>query len=227
MTRSTAAAPALHLYTADISPFAQRVVIQLEAKGLPFTHELPPGGLASEAYALINPIRKMPTLRVGEGFNLPESEVICEYLEDLHPEPSLRPADPLVRARMRLITRIIDLYVMNPMMPLFKNLARQSRDEAVVAASLAAISNGLDWLEPWVAPERYAVDGRLTLADCAAAPVLLYVTRYPPIFGMKEPLASRPNLTAYLAAVRQDPHVDAALGRIEAGWDALRKGAAH
>lgn len=226
MTRSTAA-PALHVYAADISPFAQRVIIQLQAKGLPFTEALPPGGLASEAYAKINPIRKMPTLRIGEATHLPESEVICEYIEDLHPEPSLRPQDPFVRAQMRLIARIIDLYVMNPMMPLFKNLARDTRDEAVVAASLAAISNGLDWLEPHVAPGPYAVDGRLTLADCAAAPVLLYVTRYPPIFGMKAPLASRPNLAAYLAAVREDPHVGAALARIEAGWDALRRGAAH
>lgn len=219
------AAPALHLYSADISPFAQRVVIQLEAKGLAFTHELPPGGLASEAYALINPIGKLPTLRIGGGVNLPESQVICEYIEDLHPEPSLRPADPMAGAKVRTISRIIDLYVMNPMMPLFRNLARDSRDETVVAAALAAIDKGLGWLEPWVAADRYAVGGRLSLADCAAAPVLLYVNRYPPIFGMKTPLADRPNLAAYFAAVRQDPYVDAALGRIEAGWDAMRRGA--
>lgn len=226
MTQNSGA-PSLHIYAADISPFAHRAVIQLDAKGLAYTEELPPGGLASEAYAKINPIRKMPTLTIGGTVNLPESEVICEYIEDLHPEPSLRPADPLLRARMRLITRIIDLYVMNPMMPLFKNLSRQTRDEAVVATALQAIDNGLTWLEPHVDPATYAVDGRLTLADCAAAPVLLYVTRYPPIFGMKDPLATRPNLSAYLAAVRADPHVARALGRIEAGWDALRKGAAH
>jgi len=35
----------------------------------------------------------MPTLEV-DGWFLPESAVICEYLEDVHPKPSLRPDDP-------------------------------------------------------------------------------------------------------------------------------------
>jgi glutathione S-transferase len=31
-----------------------------------------------------------------------ESSLICEYLDDTFPDPSLIPADPFLRARMRL-----------------------------------------------------------------------------------------------------------------------------
>ncbi len=215
-----------HLYSADISPFAQRVVMQLEHKGLAFTHEHPPGGFQSEEYGLINPIRKLPVLRVG-AINLPESEVICEYLEQVHPEPSLVPEDPMQRAHGRLISRITDLYIMNPMMPLFKNFSRATRNQEVVDLALSNIRNGLGFLDHWISPMRYANAGRLTLADLAVAPVLRYCVQYPPVFGMKDPLAAFPNVTAYFNACRETPLIDRALSRIEAGWEAMRTAKAH
>ena len=213
-----------HLYSADISPFAQRVVLQLDFKGIAFTQEHPPGGFGSEEFGRINPIQKLPVLRVGDT-HIPESEVICEYLEQVHPEPALLPADPIERARVRLIARIIDLYVMNPMMPLFRNLPRATRDQAVVDHALASVKAGLGHLNHWIAPDRHAVGGRVTLADFAAAPVLRYAAQYPPIFGFKDPFADLPNVAAYYAKCRENELVDGALSRIEAGWDAIRRGA--
>ncbi len=215
-----------HLYAADISPFAQRVVMQLEFKGIEFTWEHPPGGFQSEEYGRINPIRKLPVLRVGD-INLPESEVICEYLEQVHPEPSLVPEDPVQRANGRLISRVIDLYIMNPMMPLFKNLPRATRNQDVVDLALTNIRNGLGYLDHWIAPGRYANAGRLTLSDLAAAPVLRYAAQYPPIFGMKDPFATLPNVSAYYNACRENQVIDRALSRIEAGWEAIRTGKTH
>lgn len=213
-----------HVYAADISPFAQRVVMQLEVKGIAFTQEHPPGGFQSAEYGVINPIRKLPVIRLSDGVYLPESEVICEYLEDVHPTPALRPEDPRSRANGRLLERIADLYIMNPMMPLFKNLARATRDQAVVDAALEQIDRGVAVLDNWIAPGPYANDGRLTLADLALAPILRYVRQYPPIFGLKEPFNGRPNVAAYFAACRENENIDRGLGRIEAGWEAMRTG---
>jgi glutathione S-transferase len=219
---------AYHLYAADISPFAQRVVLQMEYKGLVFSQETPPGGLGSDEYGRINPIRKLPVLRIGETY-LPESEVICEYLEHVHPEPALLPEDPTERAHCRLISRIVDLYIMNPMMPPFRNFARATRDQAVVDQALEAIRKGVAALECWLAPGPYVRAGRITLADFAAAPVLRYVAEYPPVFGMnmKTPFAETPNVATYLAACRADPHIERGLARIEAGWLARRSGQSH
>ncbi|MBK6707756.1 MAG: glutathione S-transferase family protein [Sphingomonadales bacterium] len=213
-----------HLYSADISPFAQRVVLQMEYKGIDFTQSHPPGGLGSPEYGLINPIQKLPVLTV-DGVHLPESEIICEYIEEIHPEPSLVPEDPMLRARGRLIRRIADLYVMNPMMPLFKNFVRETRDQTVVDTALAYIGQGLTFLNNWLPAETYSIDNRLTLTDFAVAPILRYVAEFPPVFGMSAPFQGLDNVHGYINACRKDPHIERGLARIEAGWEAKRSGA--
>jgi glutathione S-transferase len=49
-----------------------------------------------------------PKGRVPVLDELPESEVIMEYLEDRHPEPALLPADPAERAQARLLVHRFD-----------------------------------------------------------------------------------------------------------------------
>ena len=61
-----------------------------------------------------NPLGKIPFLEHDDRLFF-ESEVICEYLEDCFPEKPLRPASPEDRAKARLITRTLDLYVMPPL----------------------------------------------------------------------------------------------------------------
>ena len=51
-------------------------------------------------YLAVNPKGLVPVLRI-DGTLIPESSIINEFLDDLQPEPSLRPRDPLERARMR------------------------------------------------------------------------------------------------------------------------------
>jgi glutathione S-transferase len=90
----------MKLYNANLSPFAARCRIQIYAKDLPVTLAEPPGGAGTDAYRAINPTGKVPCLEV-DGVVIPESEVICEFLEDRFPQPSLRPADDL-ESRPRL-----------------------------------------------------------------------------------------------------------------------------
>ncbi|KCZ88856.1 glutathione S-transferase family protein [Hyphomonas johnsonii] len=211
-----------HLYSADISPFAQRVVMQLEFKQIPFTESVPPGGLKSEAFAAISRIGKIPVLQVG-SVHLPESEVISEFLEQTHPDPSLLPDDPMERANCRLIARIADLYIMEAMVPLFANLSRATRNQEHVDRALSVLDRGLGYLEPWINPAVHAVGGRLTLADLAVAPILRYAAEYPPIFGMTTPFGERPNVSSYYDRCREHALIDSGLSRIEAGWQALRR----
>lgn len=56
----------------------------------------------------LNPAGKVPVL--DDGFNLPESSVIMEYLEERYPEPALLPHDREARAKARLdVFRFDDL----------------------------------------------------------------------------------------------------------------------
>jgi len=65
----------------------------------------------SDWFKKINPRGQVPALD-HDGRVVTESTVICEYLEDVFPESgnSLRPADPFMRAQMRVWTKWVDEY---------------------------------------------------------------------------------------------------------------------
>ena len=58
-------------------------------------------------FLALNPKGVVPVL-VHDGFVLPESTVICEYLEESFPETPLYPLDPRARAAVRLWTKAVD-----------------------------------------------------------------------------------------------------------------------
>lgn len=61
------------------------------------------------AFRAINPEGMVPVL-VHDGRMVRESTVINEYLEDVFREVPLRPADPWLRAEMRVLTKYVDEY---------------------------------------------------------------------------------------------------------------------
>src|SRR6185295_13314254 len=166
-----AEAGGMKLYQTYASPFPTRVRLLLYAKGIAVEIIEPPGFHSSpEAkgdYLKVNPIGRVPTLVLDDGRALPESEVICEYLEDAFPEPSLRPADAWGRAQVRLISRLCDFYLVQAMVPLF-NLSGRSRrhwEPAAVSAAAAKVAEALGWLETYIGEDGYAVGGALSQAD--------------------------------------------------------------
>jgi glutathione S-transferase len=64
----------------------------------------------SDWFKKINPRGQVPALD-HDGKIVTESTVICEYLEDVFPDQNpLRPADPYMRAQMRIWTKWVDEY---------------------------------------------------------------------------------------------------------------------
>ena len=52
--------------------------------------------------------RAAPDMPVHDGKAIIESTLICEYLDDAFPNPRLVPADPWLRTRMRLWSKMVD-----------------------------------------------------------------------------------------------------------------------
>ncbi len=101
----------MKLYHGWLSSASRRVRLCLAEKGLPY--ESIPIDMGrqehhSAAYLAMNPNGVVPALRLSNGSSLYESSTICEYLDDLHPEPPLRPADAYERAVMRNFVRWTD-----------------------------------------------------------------------------------------------------------------------
>ena len=85
-------------------PYCARVRIALAEKGI--EHDVTLVDLSDRPQWLVDlnpPYGRVPVL---DG--LPESEVIMELLEELHPEPALLPADPDARARARVMVHRFD-----------------------------------------------------------------------------------------------------------------------
>jgi len=90
------------LYDAARCPYCARARIVLAEKGIP--HESVQIDLADRPQWLyeMNPAGKVPVLD-EDGWILPESAVIAEYLNERYPEPPLWPEDPGERAAGRLL----------------------------------------------------------------------------------------------------------------------------
>jgi glutathione S-transferase len=94
------------LYDAARCPYCARVRIALAEKGLVLeTVEIDLSDRPPWIYEL-NPSGRVPVL--DDGFVLPESLVIMEYLDERYPEHALLPADLAERARARLVVQRFD-----------------------------------------------------------------------------------------------------------------------
>ena len=133
---------AFKLYNAPQSTCSQRVRFVFNAKGLPFEEvklRLLEGDQLKPDYLKLNPNGVVPTLD-HDGAIVIDSTVIIEYLDEVAPDKSFTPSDPVARAAMRAQMRFIDeMPAASVRVPTF-NLAflprfqKMSRDEFVAFA---------------------------------------------------------------------------------------------
>ena len=101
----------MKLFHGWLSSASRRVRLCLAEKGIDY--ESVPVDMSrqehhSEAFLAMNPNGVVPALLIGPGQPLHESSTICEYLDEVYPNPPLRPQDPYLRAQMRNFVRWTD-----------------------------------------------------------------------------------------------------------------------
>jgi len=123
-----------------------------------------------------NPAGQLPCLELDDGSHLAEITAICEYLEEIQPEPPLIGTTPEERSQTRMWTRRIDLNILEPLangfrfgegLGIFKDRIRvipQAADDLKATAR-----EKLEWLNGMIEGREFIVDNRFTLAD-----VMLY-----------------------------------------------------
>jgi glutathione S-transferase len=215
----------MKLYSADLSPFAARVRAAIYAKNLPVEIISPPQeGIKSETYLALNPMGKIPVLTVGDGFALPESDTIVEFLADSFPDAGLRPATPEARAQARLVARVAELYVITPIQGLYGQMNPKSRDQAVVDQALAKLKAALVHLNVFMGDGPYAVGDTFSTADCTLIPALFYVGMAATAFGAGDLLAGLLKLSAYAELMKMDPVAQKVTSEMQAGLRARQSG---
>lgn len=155
------------------SPFVRKVLVALAEKGIEYENKpLSPFDKTPE-FLRISPLGKIPVFQDGE-FTIPDSSVILAYLERVHPEPPLYPADPREYARALFYEEYADTKFAEQVGNVFFNrivktkLMKQPSDETVVKEALA---NGLpplfDHLELQVEGREFLAGGQFSVGDIA------------------------------------------------------------
>ena len=212
--------PVFELYHGEISTCSQKVRITLAEKGLAWTShhlDLRKSEQHRPDYLKLNPNGVVPTLIV-DGVPIIESSVIIQYLDELVPEPPLRPGDPLGRANMRLWMKRLDEHVHAFTGVLSSSIAFRFEDgheeqiktminPAKRARKMESFQNGVEWpgfrtalagydtllgdMEKVIAKDGWLAGGVYSLADISYLP---YAARLHHL-NLAGLFADRPGLT--------------------------------
>ena len=150
----------------------RRVTIYLAEKGLDIELvevDLAAGEHKTAAFLAKNPAGLIPVLELDDGSYLPESSAIVEYLEDIHPEPSMIGNTPELRGKVRAVERIAsDLAIVAGAMlqhSLPRFAAHIKQVPAVAEVMRTNVSQQLAVLEKHLGDKPFLVTDRLTIAD--------------------------------------------------------------
>jgi glutathione S-transferase len=198
---------AFKIIGAGLSPFVRKARAFFAEKGIPYELEpLIPFGSPPE-YKRKSPLGKIPCLE-HDGRALPDSSVICAYVEKLQPQPALYPSDPWEYARALWLEEYADGgLVANAMAPIFlervvKKLMGGQTDEArAKEAEEKTLPVYCDYLEEQVGDQQYLVGGRFTIADIAVASPFVNLQHA----GVKLDAKRWPKLAAYLERIHARP----------------------
>lgn len=186
------------LYSTSTSPNSVPVRIAVRFKKLDIVIEKPPGGLGSTKFHTINPVGTIPCLVLDDGFVMPESVAIIDYLDEVFPEPPLMPADPRARAEVRVLQRIAELGILNQGIELQRLLRSDTREDELISTRLTRLLRGLASADLYLKPEMGFMRGIITMADCHLAPALRFVRIVLKEAGGADLLLARPRLAEYL-----------------------------
>jgi glutathione S-transferase len=164
-----------------ISNYHNKVRIALLEKGIPFEEDPSCAPCQEDDFLARTPMGKVPFLEL-DGATLAESQVICEYLEEICPQKPLYPRDPLARAKVRELIVLIELHVELVARRLYGQVFfGKPASEEVKQSVEKDLAKGIRAVRARAKFDPYIAGGELTLADCAAfvsLPLVSLATRH-------------------------------------------------
>jgi maleylacetoacetate isomerase/maleylpyruvate isomerase len=206
------------LYTYWRSSTAYRARIALNLKRIPYKAEyvsLPKGDHHAAAYLAVNPQGLVPTLMDGSRI-IVQSLAIMEYLEEVHPLPSLLPEDSPGRAYVRALAQIVgcEMHPLNNVRVLRYLEARLQVDESGRNA----------WYAHWIAEGFRAFEAMLRTSGRSGAfclgdgPTLADVCLVPQVYNARRfncPLDAYPLLLRIAGHCEASPEFRAARPEVQ------------
>lgn len=197
---------ALSLHFHPLSSFCHKALIALNELDIDVERRFLDLGDPAQRTAFLArwPTGKMPLLVDGDRV-VPETSVIIEYLAKRYgrPDQQLVPTDEDAALEVRLMDRLLDLYVMLPMQAIVGDRLRAEADRDPIAVKKArdTLAMAYGMLDERIADRAWAAGEHFSMADCAAAPSLFYAATLVPF------APSQRRLAAYFERLMQRPSV--------------------
>jgi glutathione S-transferase len=164
-----------HVIGNYISPYVRKVLVCMELKGLDYTIDPIAPFVGDDRFSKLSPLRRIPVLVHGDRV-INDSTVICQYLDELHPQVPVYPADIGDRAQARWLEEYADSWLgdvviwgMFYQLGVKRFLFGEAPDEAIIArARDEQLPTTLDYLESLL-PAKGFLFGEVSMADIGIA----------------------------------------------------------
>ncbi len=164
------------LYHLPLSPYARKVRIVLAEKRLPFEMRVEKVWERRPEYLELNPANKVPTLIEENGLVIPDSNVICEYLEEAYPDTPLMGHTLAERVEVRRLVAWFDgtfaeEVTVNLVGEKFMKrlLGRGNPDAGALRAGYTNLRQNMGYIGYLAETRKWLAGSELSLADFAAA----------------------------------------------------------
>lgn len=165
----------LILYSHPFSSYCQKAIVALYEKDLPFTQRMLEDEGAMAELKAAWPFGQFPVLKDGAR-HFAETSIIIERLDQIAPATPMIPSDPDLALEVRFMDRVFDNHVQTHQQRIIYNALRPEgdRDPLADADARKTLDTAYVWLDAVMADRTWAAGEVFTLADCGAAPGLLY-----------------------------------------------------
>jgi glutathione S-transferase len=214
----------MQLFSFATSPYARKVRIVLDYKGVPYES-------CERCYSLdrkedlraASKRAEVPVLQLDDDRVISDSTIICEYLEQVYPDPPVYPKDSFERARMRMIEDLCDRSFDAIGFGYFFGILRKDAPEsaAMQEAARRECRAILENIDRDLGSRKFLCGDQPTVADFAA------ITHAPLARAMRLDLSDLPRITAWLDRMRAIPAVAADRERASKAWQGARNLAAE
>jgi glutathione S-transferase len=164
------------LYHLWLNPFCRKVRIVLHEKKIDFDLKVENVWERRREFLALNPAGDVPVLVEPGGTALSGSDVISEFMDEIHPEPPLVGRHPLERAEVRRLVawfdrkfndEVTENLVGEKVMKRFLGLG--APDSKAIRAGHNNIHTHLSYISYLIERRKWLAGNELTLADIAAA----------------------------------------------------------
>lgn len=158
------------LYGFPVSNYYNMVKLALLHKGLAF-EEVIMRPSQEQDYLSKSPMGKIPCLETSDGF-ISETNVILDFLDEAYPDKALLPKEPFARAKVRELSKSIELYVELVARQLYRGVFfGEKLSEELKIKVRPELEKGVVALQRLLRFGPYAAGAQLTQAD-----LVLYYT---------------------------------------------------